>query len=496
MKRLLIILFILSVTLIFAEDIWEDGFEELTGWILNGEFEINSPQGLGGEYGNPDPASAYAGSNVLGVDLTGLGVTLGDYESDLGAHEYFAISPAIDCNEFVGVGLSFMKWLNVEHPDYDHAYICVSNDNGTTWIEVWTNSNAITDNAWSSFNFDISEIADLNSEVRIRFSIGATDVSWQYSGWNIDDLIITGNSVVYGAIEGNVINENNSEPIAFAPVMSQYGNTMSDDEGYFILNNIPVGIREITINALGYLPFIQSIISVVEDDTIYVLCELEPDPNTPPPPQNPQATVYDENNVHLTWEEPELPTEELLAYNVYRNGIIVQSIIAEEFFDTDLINGFYSYFISAVYDSGESLPTDTVNVQINVTGLENDVIPQSEYSLSNYPNPFNPITTISFSVTQTSSFVKINIYNLKGQKIRSLPVTLSGDEGSGNNNINIPSLSPIKSGLRMTQAGSKQSSIIWNGTDQNEKPVSSGIYFYQLVIDGKVAAKSKMMLIK
>ena len=117
--------------------------------------------------------------------------------------------------------------------------------------------------------------------------------------------------------------------------------------------------------------FLQINIIITEDDTTYVLCELEPDPNTPPPPQNPQASVYDGNNVHLTWEEPDLPDEELLAYNVYRNGIIVQSVIAEEYFDLNLINGDYSYFISAVYDSGESLPTDTVNVQINISGLEN-----------------------------------------------------------------------------------------------------------------------------
>ena len=467
MKIFLIILLILSTTLVFAEDIWEDDFEELTGWILNGEFEIDSPQGLGGEYGNPDPLTAYEGYNVLGVDLTGLGASLGDYETDLGTHEYFAISPAIDCSEFVGVVLNFKKWLNVESPDYDHAYIDVSNDDGTTWIEVWTNTGQVTDNAWSNTYYNISEIADLSSSVRIRFSIGTTDGSWQYSGWNIDNLIITGDPVIYGAIEGVVINADNSEPIAFAPVMNQFGNTMSDAEGYFMLNDIPIGNRTLNINALGYIPFIQDNIIVTENDTTYVLCELEPDPNTPSPPQNLQASVFDGNNVHLTWEEPELPTEELLAYNVYQNGIILESILTEEYFDLDLINGYYSYYISAVYDSGESLPTDTVNVQINISGLENDIITQSGYSLSNYPNPFNPETTISFSLTtKITENTELKIYNLKGQKIRKFSIF------------------------------NNQSSIIWDGTDQSNKPVSSGIYFYQLEIDGKVAAKNKMMLLK
>ena len=479
MKILLIIVLTFSISLVFAEDIWEDDFEELTGWILNGEFEIDSPQGLGGIlHGNPDPQMAYEGNKILGVDLTGLGASLGDYETDLGAHEYFAISPAIDCSEFVSVVLNFKKWLNVEQPDYDHAYIDVSNDDGTTWIEVWTNTSQVTDNAWGNAYYDISEIADLNSNVRLRFSIGTTDGSWQYSGWNIDNLIIAGDPVIYGSIEGNVINADNIEPIAYAQVMSQFGITMSNEEGYFVLNDIPVGNRTLNINALGYIPFTQINIIVSEDDTTYVLCELEPDPDTPPPPQNPQASVYDGNNVHLTWEEPELPIEELLAYNVYRNGIILQSILTEEYFDLNLINGYYSYYISAVYDSGESLPTDTVNVQINTSGLENEVIPQSEYSLSNYPNPFNPTTTIFFGLnTEDTENTEIKIYNLKGQIVKELSPSLCHPEF-------------------IEGRGSRQFNVVWNGSDNNNKPVSSGIYFYQLEIDGKVTAKSKMMLLK
>jgi len=473
MKKILIMIFAILVTSIFAEDIWEDGFEELTGWSLNGEFQIDSPQGLGGEYGNPDPTSAYAGSNVLGVDLTGLGASLGDYETDLSSHEYFAISPVIDCSEYVSVELNFIRWLNVEQPAYDHAYISVSNDDGTTWNEIWTNSAQVTDNSWTSSNYDISEIADLNSNVRVRFSIGATDGSWQYSGWNVDDIVITGTQVEYGAIEGNVVDGSSNEPIAFAPIMSQYGNTMSDIEGYFFLDDIPVGNREIVIAALGYIPFTQNEILVTENDTIYVLCELVPDPDTPPSPQNPQASVYDGNNVHLTWEEPELPSEELLAYNVYRNGIILVSIIEEEYYDLALINGLYSYYISAVYDSGESLPTETVNAQINVSGSENNVIQQSEYNLTNYPNPFNPTTNIMFNLPlEFSESAELTIYNLKGQKIRQYSISQND------------------------QILNQRSSVVWNGTDQNEKLVSSGIYFYQLVIDGNVSAKNKMILLK
>ena len=86
----------------------------------------------------------------------------------------------------------------------------------------------------------------------------------------------------------------------------------------------------------------------------------------------------------------------------------------------------------------------------------------------NYPNPFNPTTTISFSVAQTSPFVNLEIFNIKGQKVRSLI----------NQNM---------------EAG--RHSIVWNGTNDNNQSVSSGIYFYKLR-SGKFISTQKMILLK
>jgi Secretion system C-terminal sorting domain len=97
-------------------------------------------------------------------------------------------------------------------------------------------------------------------------------------------------------------------------------------------------------------------------------------------------------------------------------------------------------------------------------------LPDIGYELSNFPNPFNPSTKISFSVPQTSSIASIEIFNIKGQKIETFIINPSTDQA-----IN---------------------SITWNGTDTNNKPVSSGIYFYQLKVDGKVQKSKKMMLLK
>ena len=67
--------------------------------------------------------------------------------------------------------------------------------------------------------------------------------------------------------------------------------------------------------------------------------------------------------------------------------------------------------------------------------------------------------------------MKIDIYNIKGQKIKTFDVILSGVEGESN-------------------------SIIWNGTDYNDQPVSSGIYFYQLKINNKIVASKSCLLLK
>jgi hypothetical protein len=77
-----------------------------------------------------------------------------------------------------------------------------------------------------------------------------------------------------------------------------------------------------------------------------------------------------------------------------------------------------------------------------------------EFGLSqNFPNPFNPATVIEYALPRASE-VKIEIYNILGQKVRNLL-----DEGQ--------------------EPGYK--TIRWDGKDRNGTDVSSGIYFYRIV---------------
>ncbi len=84
-----------------------------------------------------------------------------------------------------------------------------------------------------------------------------------------------------------------------------------------------------------------------------------------------------------------------------------------------------------------------------------------------YPNPFNPATTISFSLAE-SNFTELSVYNIAGQKIRTLA---SGILSAG------------------------QHSIVWDGMNENGMPVSSGIYFTRLK-SGALTKTARMTLMR
>jgi hypothetical protein len=106
------------------------------------------------------------------------------------------------------------------------------------------------------------------------------------------------------------------------------------------------------------------------------------------------------------------------------------------------------------------------------------------FVMNNYPNPFNPTTTISFNLTtEFTENTELVIYNLKGQKVKTFPVILPATSKLGGD------------GSEVEGSESNEHSVIWNGTDDNNKPVSSGIYFYKLK-SGNFEKTMKMLLMK
>ena len=95
------------------------------------------------------------------------------------------------------------------------------------------------------------------------------------------------------------------------------------------------------------------------------------------------------------------------------------------------------------------------------------ISPEKHTLYQNYPNPFNPNTTLSYSLSQ-ADFVNITIYDMAGNTIKTIT------NGSQN-------------------AGLKK--VDWNATNNNNEPVSAGLYIYKMQTN-EFTKTMKMLLLK
>ncbi|MDQ1306121.1 MAG: FlgD ig protein, partial [Actinomycetota bacterium] len=92
-----------------------------------------------------------------------------------------------------------------------------------------------------------------------------------------------------------------------------------------------------------------------------------------------------------------------------------------------------------------------------------------QYALgNNYPNPFNPATTIKYALPE-AGFVKLEVYNVVGQAVRTL---VAGQQNAG------------------------RYVVQWDASDDSGRSLSSGIYFYRLQAGGEFLEVKKMLLLK
>jgi flagellar hook assembly protein FlgD len=125
---------------------------------------------------------------------------------------------------------------------------------------------------------------------------------------------------------------------------------------------------------------------------------------------------------------------------------------------------------ATVNQFGEALDA---HVGVKLAEEESTVALPAEFSVGNYPNPFNPSTTISYLLAENSS-VRLEIYDVAGRKVRSL---VDESRSAGYHNV------------------------VWNGRDQNGSQVSSGVYLYRFtatpISGGKAFTQSgKLALMK
>jgi len=168
-------------------------FDSDPGWTIdNGGFPITGwaygqPTGQGqDDYGGPDPAAGFTGPNAYGINLDG------DAPAYAGDNEIKLTTPVIDLSTATTAQLRFQRWLGVEQDYYDHARIRLSIDGGGSLQTVWENEGTtIDDQAWVEQTIELPQAVGHN-QVQIRWTYGTSDGSWNYCGWNIDDVVVEG----------------------------------------------------------------------------------------------------------------------------------------------------------------------------------------------------------------------------------------------------------------------------------------------------------------
>jgi hypothetical protein len=212
----------------------------------------------------------------------------------------------------------------------------------------------------------------------------------------------------------------------------------------------------------------------------------------PLPPTNLDQVASVGQHVHLTWTDN--PNEDVSTYHIYRHEVGQERTLratvnrgVESWTDPYVLVAApkegpeYLYDVCSIYDDVESdyatVSTFGEEIKIGAIGngmfydLENESGVPTAFSVSAYPNPFNPSTTLSYRLPQ-DAVVSVQIYDLIGRKVRSLV-----DESKS--------------------AGYYR--IVWNGRDEAGSQVASGVYLYRFSAiptdGGKIAVRSGKLVL-
>jgi hypothetical protein len=133
------------------------------------------------------------------------------------------------------------------------------------------------------------------------------------------------------------------------------------------------------------------------------------------------------------------------------------------------VNGYVHYtYIPNPQNSETEMEVDYVRAyETSTLSNQAETVPDHLGLLQNYPNPFNPVTTLRYDLPE-NCHVNITIYDMLGRKVKTL--------------------------INQTQNAGYRS-IVWNATNDYGKPVSAGIYLYQIQA-GEYISTKKMVLLK
>ena len=267
---------------------------------------------------------------------------------------------------------------------------------GTNWHDVITYPANDIPPTIEFLTISNPDVGSANFQLAFIFEGNPFDIN----AWVLDDVILNEvTTTPHGYLVGNVSLNGNNGNIEEVLISADSAVANPNSQGFYILP-IEAGIYDVTASLPGYLSETISNVNIEENWETYTLDFVLNELTIEYPPQNLTADSY-ENNISLNWEIPgnsvnfigqpilskndgnpknmDLRTFQnaksvkttsdrfLLGYRIYRNDqflTAISDIMTTSYTDINLDEGEYSYYLTAVYDEGESEPSNTETVSL------------------------------------------------------------------------------------------------------------------------------------
>ncbi len=436
----------------FFSDDFENG---MANWTVNGSWGI----------------VANSGSNVLSDSPSG------NYSNN--QNRSCRLTNPLNLNGISNASLSFRCKYSLEN-GYDFVYVEVStNNNNWTQLGSFTGSQS----TWTQQNFSLSSYSNTNLYLRFRLS---TDSSQTADGIYIDDLQISGvnsNVSIFGDVNANgIVDATDIQAILDYAVG---GNPLPELDPApwetFRLTNADADADQEVSAFDSYL------VMKACSDPLY---RLPVQSGTPEPANDPllnvelhndtlslrfiqganlksvQLSTYPADIIDFNFSPAIAGTHYLSLWEPEnRLGFCLQQANSPQELNLEIPSASPSFLLVV---SANGNPASTFQIDPGSEVQEEQLPTLQTALLPNVPNPFNPSTTLYFSLERPSTQTELSIFNLKGQKLRTL-MNSSLPEG--------------------------KHSLVWDGKTDSGKTVSSGIYLVRLVADKRIRTR-KILLSK
>ena len=280
------------------------------------------------------------------------------------------------------------------------------------------------------------------------------DYFYFHNSSSIDTSIIASVQPIGNLLKLLLSNPSSADSVTYLP-NSYYNQTTMLYEGPWLKNS----------NGIPALSFYKFPI-----DSIFVI-----DTTAATKPTGLSAVAISTSQINLNWNASIDPESGISYYNIYRDNTLIGQSSVLFFNDLSLNPGtLHVYEVSAIngvgLESQKSLPDTATTLPTYITDRIRNIIPESIALYQNFPNPFNQSTLIKYKLPQPG-VVTLSVFNCLGEKIRTL---VNQYTSPGIYNIN------------------------WNGRNDIGNLVGSGIYFYQLTLNGVQVFNlhKKMLMVK